>query len=350
MTLRMTWPLTLLLVVLAPTLALAVVRAVRTGRSGVADDATRLAWLRRAAIVVVVAVIGACPATSSTQHDATGVDVEMFFVVDLTGSMAAEDWGPSAAGTASGAAAPTSAATRLDGVRHDIVSLVADVPGARYSVLAFDSQASRQLPLTSDARAVGAWAQTVRQEISAYSSGSLTDRPLDALGTALAGAAERNPSHVRLVFFRSDGEQTADGEARSYADLAPLVDGGAVLGYGTAAGGRMRSYDGALDLDPAAPYLQDDAGGDAVSHLDEESLRAVADQLGIPYVHRTAPDATRALVADVDAHQIATDGRRDVTTYTDLTWPFAALLGLLLAGEAWGSATRRGPRTRVAAG
>ena len=347
MTLRMTWPLWALVVVLGPVLVLAVVQAIRAGGSGAAgtsDRATRLAWVRRAALVLVVGVVGLCPATTTSQQGAAGVDVELFFVVDLTGSMAATDWG-TGTGTGTGAA---DAGTRLDGARHDVVSLVADIPGARYSVLTFDSQASRQLPLTSDARAVGTWAQTVRQEITAYSQGSLTDRPLDALRSALAGAAERHPSRVRLVFFLSDGEQTVDGEPASYADLAPLVDGGAVLGYGTEAGGRMRSYDGAFVVDPDAPYIQD-GPSDAVSHLDEASLRATADQLGVAYVHRTGPDETASIVAAVDPDQIAADGRRDVTTYSDLTWPFAALGVLLLAGEAWGTATRRGPRTRRSA-
>jgi Ca-activated chloride channel homolog len=68
-------------------------------------------------------------------------------------------------------------------------------------------------------------------------------------------------------------------------------------------------------------------------------------QLGVPYVHRTGPDPTASIVADVDPDELAADGRRDVTTYSDLTWPFAALGVLLLAGEAWSTATRRGPRT-----
>ncbi|QTE28119.1 VWA domain-containing protein [Pengzhenrongella sicca] len=365
MTLRMIWPLWALMATLGPVLVLAVVQAVRSGRSGAAgragpaDGATRLAWIRRAALVAVVAVIGLCPATATSQEDAAGVDVEMFFVVDRTGSMAAEDWGTGVADADADVAAATAGdgelaagGTRLDGARADVVSLVADVPGARYSVLTFDSQASRQLPLTSDARAVGTWAQTVRQEITAYSQGSLTDRPLAALRSALAGAADRNPSHVRLVFFLSDGEQTADGEPASYADLAPLVDGGAVLGYGTEAGGRMRSYDGAFVLDPDAPYIQD-GESDALSRLDEATLQATADQLGVAYVHRTGPAETASIVAGVDPDQLAADGRRDVTTYSDLTWPFAALAVVLLAGEAWGAATRRGrargPRTRRSA-
>ena len=42
--------------------------------------------------------------------------------------------------------------------------------------------------------------------------------------------------------------------------------------------------------------------------------------------------------------QISADGRRDVTSYTDVYWPFAVLLALLLAWEAW-DLTREVPKS-----
>lgn len=336
-----------LLAVLLPALALAVGLALR-GPSG-----TRRRWWVRALTVLMLLGLGLGPSLPQQPEEELGVAVEMFFVVDRTGSMAAEDWGDRA--------------PRMDGVRQDVTDLVAAVPGARYSVIAWDSEATRQLPLTTDARAVGAWAQTFQREITAYSSGSLVDRPLDALTTALQGAAERNPAHVRLVFFLSDGEQTTPGTPASFAHLAELVDGGAVLGYGTGEGGPMRSYDGSLEPDPDAPYIMD-GSRQAVSSIDEDTLRTVADQLGVPYLHRAGPadpasggddvaDAPpepdpelTALVADVDAQVVARETRRTRITWTAVTWPFAVVLTGLLSVEAWWTvrewtSTRRIPRT-----
>src|SRR5699024_11879615 len=111
-------------------------------------------------------------------------------------------------------------------------------------------------------------------------AGSSIDRPLDELARSLTSAEERNPGNVRLVFVVTDGENTdgsasdAGGDFRSFADLEPLVDGGAVLGYGTAEGGTMRSYDGtsSTGFGTDAPYITDDTGQPAVSR-DRKSTR-----------------------------------------------------------------------------
>ena len=320
-----------LLLLLVPMTVFAVVQAVR------ARPGSRLAWWLRSVAVLLVLGIGLGPSVPRITDEDLGVAVDVFFVVDRTGSMAAEDWS-------------AERLPRLEGVRHDVVALTEAIPDARYSIIGWDSSASRQLPLTTDEGAVESWTQTVRQEITAYSSGSLVDRPLVPLQTALAGAAERSPSHVRLVFFLSDGEQTTDGEPESYEALAELVDGGAVLGYGTAEGGPMRSYDGSLDPDPEAPYILDGDAPDApqaISRIDEESLGTVADQLGVPYVHRTGPDEVESLVADLDPEQIAQDGRRALRTWQAVSWPLAVLLVLVLAYEAWRTARHWVPLRRA---
>lgn len=331
MILRLTWPLWLTAAVVVPLLAICVVAAVQARRTG---EGTGRAWLRRGLMVGSVAVIALGPAVPTSTTTVTS-NVELFFVVDRTGSMAAEDYDGDR--------------PRLEGVRHDVTALVDAMPGARYSVITFDSQAARQLPLTTDSRAVYSWADTLVQEITYYSTGSAIDRPLPALRRALEGAAERRPENVRVVFLLSDGENTNDsGEAQSFAELADFVDGGAVLGYGTPEGGPMRYYDGTEETGPGtdAPWITDetrDGSPPAISRIDEIQLRRVAEQLGIDYVHRTAPTEVDGLVSDIDAELIAGDGRRDVSVYADVYWPAAALLVLLLAWEAWDQA-RRFPR------
>lgn len=336
MILRLAWPLWVTVAVMLPLLAVCVVAAVQARRTG---EGLVAAWLRRSGMVLALTAIALAPAVpSSTSTVAT--NVEMFFVVDRTGSMAAEDYDGDR--------------PRLDGVRHDVLALVEAMPGSRYSVITFDSQAARQLPLTTDARAVRTWADTLVQEITHYSAGSAVDRPLPALRTALEGAAERNPENVRIVFFLSDGENTQGdgGESReplSYAELAPLVDGGAVLGYGTAEGGHMRYYDGTDETGAGtdAEWIRDetqDGSPPAVSRIDETQLRRVAEQLGVDYVHRTEPSGVEGLVSGIDAETIAAeDGRREVAVYEDVHWPFAALLGVLLTWEVFDLA-RRFPR------
>jgi len=335
---RQVIPLWLVLLVGVPVLAACVLGAVRR---------STLTWVRRALLVVVTAVVALTPAVVVSQPSSGAVAVQMFFVVDRTGSMAAEDWGPGPELVPAPGAEPVVSTRRLDGARLDIVSLTGDVPGASYSVIGFAGEAGTQLPLTGDRTAVRAWAETVTQEVTGASTGTLTDRPLTILQRVLEDAARREPRSVRLVFFVSDGEQTAEGEPASYAPLAGLVDGGAVLGYGTAEGGQMRSYDGSYR--PDAEWIPDQArdGEPAVSRIDEQNLRAIAEQLGVPYVHRPGPGPTSDLVADLDPEAIASDGRGDVRSTRDLVWPWALGAGALLLWEAgaWALAGER-PRVR----
>ena len=331
MTLRMMWPWWVTLLVFAPMLAFTITQAVRARRH------RRTAWWRRTGVVLALVVIALTPAVPSTQSTEVTSNAELYFVVDRTGSMVAEDYNGSE--------------PRLEGVRHDLVALTEAMPGSRYTILSFDSQATQQLPMTTDARAVRSWAQTVNQEITSYSAGSAVDRPLEALAMSLETNAERNPENVRLVFFFSDGENTNEAAAEpteSYAPLAELVDGGAVLGYGTPQGGSMRSYDGTDNSGPGtdAPYITDPATGQpAVSAIDEGELRTVAADLGLEYENRTSPDSVEHLVADIDISQISDDGRRDVRHYSDVYWPAAVVLAGLLAWEAF-ALSRQIPKKR----
>jgi len=285
---------------------------------------TRFAWLRRFVAMVAVAVMVSGPSVSENQPTAAQSNAEVFFVVDLTGSMGALDF--------------DGEQQRLVGVRHDIAAITDAFPGSRFAVIAWNSQTAVQLPLTTDARAAASWAETASREVTATSTGSKLDRPLEALRSALENSATRAPQNVRLVYFLSDGENmqgttaSADVTLESYAGLASYVDGGAVLGYGTPEGGQMKVR--ALDVpDGDADLIQDSTGSPAVSRLDEQTLRAIADQLGVPYVHRFTADAVDDIVAGVDLATIVGDGRRDQMTTRPVVWPLGWLVLGLMAWE-----------------
>lgn len=326
-------PVAVLALVVVPLLVVTAAFAVRGLRAGSsAGRAQASAWTVRFLLVLVVGAMGLGPSVPRTSTDSAAAAVDVFFVVDRTGSMAAEDYD----GTSK----------RLDGAKSDILSVVADIPGARYSIISFDSQATRQLPLTTDTRAVRSWTETADREITYRSRGSLVDRPLAELTKALEGSVEQRPANVRLVFFLSDGENTAKGPRASFEGLAPLVDGGAVFGYGTEEGGRMHSLDfsasGAIE---EGDYIVDYSGGsatDAISRIDTAELEAIASELGVEYLHRTAPGPTAEVTDGIDPDVIATDGRRAVTSFQPLLWPFALALTVLLGLEAWGTGRRIG--------
>lgn len=308
MTLQPMWPIWLIVVVFGLLFTLVFVALFTTTH--------RLRWVRRAVLVLALLAVVLRPTSPLAGAPTVESNVDVFFVVDRTGSMAAEDYN----GTN----------TRLTGVKKDMVSLARGIPGGSFAIISFDSEATRQLPLTKDVDAVASWADTLVQESSSTSQGSSIDRPLDRLTTTLEAAHNRNPHNIRLVYFLSDGEQTTDEEPNSFEAVKQHIDGGAVLGYGTEQGGRMR-YTGAGST--AGSYILDYSQPDtpvAISVIDEENLNALAKQLGVPYEHRTTPTSTEQLTDGIDIELLKADGRTSSQYFEDWYW-IPAIIAALLA-------------------
>lgn len=322
MTLRFLWHPAVLAVILLVFGAICVLALLRSRRD---KDGQQASWWRRLAIVAVTVLIGATPAVTDTAQEVTS-NVDIFIVVDKTGSMNANDYNGDE--------------PRMVGVASDINSLVDAFPDARFSILSFDSLAYRELPLSSDTRAVRSWASTAAVERHFFSAGSSIARPAEVLEAGLARAAENYPENVRLVFFLSDGENTNGDDSSVDDGLDALgvseqyVDGGAVLGYGTPEGGTMTISSRFTNV-PDTFIMDPSTGEPAISRLDEANLREVARLLGIEYMHRSAPGSLESLADRIDAGTIMLDGRSDVETYRDFYWPLTWILAGLLAWEAY---------------
>jgi Ca-activated chloride channel family protein len=129
------------------------------------------------------------------------------------------------------------------------------------------------------------------------------------------------------VFYLGDGEQTSGKEPAPLTLGDGLVAGGAVLGYGTSTGGRMKENTG-MESDAGAPFIQDPTGGavrDAISVIDEGRLRKIAAQLGVPYVHRSDGDPSSAMLQE--ARPGALERSPEDTTLTGRTEVYWLLAG-----------------------
>ena len=274
-------------------------------------------WLLRAVMVVLLVLIALRPGVG-VDHVAPSrtADLEVIVVLDRTTSMSALDW--------------DSGRPRLDGVRNDLAELVAALPTGRFTVISFGRRVATELPSTQDETVIADVVAVLGREEAFSGLGSRLDRPLAEVSELLTRVEEQSPRRPRLVVLMGDGENTDPKPQASFAPLAPLVDAGLVLGYGTDAGARMP-----LDEEkPGDTWVQDPRGGDAVSRIDEANLRVVADQLGVPYLHRTAPGGLDEVAAGwTDRFQEpdpAYDGA-DVPVAHELYWIFAlALLALVL--------------------
>jgi len=241
-------------------------------------------------------------------------DVEVLVVMDRTRSMAALDHGDREA--------------RIRGAQADLAALSDELPGARFGLLAFGAETRLVMPFTTDAAAFDAAVETFYLEGPQDGIGSRADRPVPELREVLERAEDNDADRRRIVVYVGDGEDTAtEGQDRSFADLDDLVDGGVVLGYGTTQGAVMPISD---DYDSSEGFVRDPETYDnAISQADPDNLEQIADELGVPFEHRTSAGGMDRIAESFDASFVNEDGGRPAQH--DLTWVFGLLLlGLVL--------------------
>lgn len=297
-------------------------------RLAVSRGSARLAWIGRLALVLACGLLLLRPGIAGGTSETLATDVDVVIVVDATASIVAEDWDGSR--------------PRLDGVRADVAEIVATYPGARFALLTFDSDAQVRVPLTTDAAALISSMSVLRPEVTAQSQGSSVGVAADLLAETLAAADELTPERARLVFYLGDGEQTSSRPVESFDGSAGFIAGGTVLGYGTEAGGRMRTTDAGLGGE--GDYILYD-GEPALSTIDPDNLTAIADELGVAYQQRSASDALE--LPDLPATQTVTTDD-STQTVAELTWVVALVAALLLALELSRAATALVEAARVA--
>lgn len=277
-----------------------------------------LRWVRRVALLLLPGLIALGPSVPGGTSSPGVANLDVIFAVDTTPSMAALDYH----GTQQ----------RLDGAKADILELVDKLQGAHIEIISFDSNANVILPFTNDLTALSAAVQGMIPEVSSYSQGSAIDQPKDLITRELKNSKTAYPQRKRLVFYLGDGEQTMSTAVQSFAPIAPYIDGGAVLGYGTTQGAQMLDYTG--DSTQPTGYIQTagPAGSQlapAVSKMDPATLSTIAQQLGVVYQDRNSGGSVDGLYKASKA-QIAVDNSQHLIRYLSLYWllaiPFAGLV------------------------
>jgi Ca-activated chloride channel homolog len=292
--------------------------------AAIAAAAVTWTWLRRgqhirggvvrlSAMGLLLLVAAADPAISGGRAAVKRSDADVLFVVDTTGSMAAQDYDGSQ--------------PRLVGVRHDVLALADEFPGATFALVTFNSKTRVIVPWTTDRGALDSAVQLLRQEWTQYAQGTRLDEPLPTMRQLLPRSGP--DGGYEILFFLSDGEQTERPAPQSFERLDPAIDGGAVLGYGTTDGAPMHVYVG-RDENPEL-YIHDyDTDEPAISKIDETNLTRLAEELGVAYAHREVPSDVDD-IADAAAEGVSSvyAGERD--TVRRLYWlPAFGVIGLVL--------------------
>jgi hypothetical protein len=242
------------------------------------------------------------PAESSTRV-ADSQAANVFLVVDRSPDMSVRD--------------QMNGSSRMTVARDDVAALLDRYPDARVALISFAARAALDWPLSADTWSLRPVVSTLEpypalpdavSETNAGAAGNM-------LRYQLIGAVQQYPLAKNLVFYLGAGAPEAALPPRDFNLPDDAVDGGAVLGYGTPAGGPIPGTDVAR------------------SALDEPALRDIAGQIGVPYSSRTGDDGLASVLPAEPADVAAGPVRTGDANRTELYWAPAALAAALVLIE-----------------
>lgn len=284
------------------------------------NRAAKVRWGVRALAALLLLTAGLRPSVPTlAPSEVYNNQYDVYFVVDLTSSMIAEDGGPDGE-------------TRLDLVREDINDLLDDYVGAKFSLITFNSSATLRVPLTPDSTAIASSVNTMVPEVTQFSNGSTISAPVDLLDQVLASDNESN-ERAKLLLYFGDGEQTSQEEPETFEALKELVEQSKVYGYGTSEGGRMKVQSGSYISSNPNEYIQYQ-GKDALSVLDETNLKNIANELGGSYQLRTADTTVEpAQLTNDQKLELQKTEESSINNTVEYYWVFLILLSLVMFYE-----------------
>lgn len=251
-------------------------------------------------------------------------NLNVFFVVDRSVNSRVEDFGDRE--------------TRMTGIRADMGSLINEYPRARFGVISFASKATLDWPLSDDSWSLNSMVHglspyTLVAPDAMYQTDPTAAR--DVLKRQLEAAANRFPDSKSLVFYFGEGGGGSRVNDAPFDLPDGAVTGGAVLGYGTAAGGPIPQG----WVDSTKVYQSDPGTGAPLnSVLDESKLKEIAEELGVPYFHREAGQPITAVLPAVDLSTTSAGDENALKASKfverrELFWVFTMLAAILILVE-----------------
>jgi Ca-activated chloride channel homolog len=247
--------------------------------------------------LLLVVLAAARPGVDPVERQAaaakqSGASANVFLIVDRSVDSGVEDFGDGQ--------------PRMSGIRADIAALIDRYPQARFAVITFASRPSLDWPLSEDTWSLA----PVMARLHPYAGSPDDSSQVNSAAAAnvlryqLIAAGQQYPDSDSLVFYFGSGAAGSRAPQGEFDPPPGAVDGGAVLGYGTA--------------------------------LNDPGLRRIAQQLGVPYERRDAGRPFAQAELDPDT---AGQSRENPTApsaavaRTELYWVFTALAAVLLLVE-----------------
>jgi len=278
----------------------------------------KINYIRQILIVLLLFVINLRIMIPGEGIPTVASNVDIMFVIDNTISMLAEDYNGDG--------------RRMDAVKNDCKYIMEQFPGASFSVTTFGDSVKTLTPYTIDCQMVSETIGLLNGQTELYATGTSLNEVMGAMGKILNDGRK----NCKIVFFISDGEIMNSDKLKSYPGLKKYGDAGAVLGYGTTEGGKMKVLQYLSDEEEMEYLEYYDENFDkrlAVSKIDEDNLKKMASDFGVPYIHMTKQSELNKYLDEMKRTTekfVVTDEVKPEEGYKDIYFFFVIPLVLLL--------------------
>lgn len=254
--------------------------------------------------LLIIALLG--PSFGADKKEIKTIGKDIFFAVDLSESMNAEDIAPS----------------RLQKVKYELKNLVRAFSSDRMGIIIFSSEAFMQCPLTFDQSALNLFTETLNTGL-VPSSGTDFAPPLQ-MALSKLNAETENPTQQKskVVILISDGEDFGDESSNVAKEMASYGIKVFTLGVGTTEGARIPTQRG---------YKRNKEGEIVVTELNPEALKRIADITAGEYFELSNSNNTVSqLINTVNGIEGELRGTRTVDITANKYYYFLALAFCLL--------------------
>lgn len=238
-------------------------------------------------------------------------NLDVIFIVDNTISMQAND--------------EENDMTRLDFAKSMIENITNELKNSRFAVIKYDNVSRIYVPLTYDAKSVISYVDSILHLNLYAAKESSINYTYENLEYLLTNISENDKDAV--VFYFTDGENTDDRQLKSFSDLSEHIYDGAIIGMGTSEGSKIPwdEYDG------STYYLQDSLTySDLITKRDDETLKTVADDLGIYYATSDNSEIVYKLAKNIYNQSKKENIDNEISNYSDTYYYFTGILICLL--------------------
>lgn len=252
----------------------------------------------------IVALLG--PSFGASKKEIKTVGKDIFFAVDLSESMNAEDIAPS----------------RLRKVKYELKNLAEAFSSDKMGLIIFSSEAFVQCPLTYDQSAINLFIETLSTEL-VPNSGTDFAPPLE-MALSKFQLDQENPTQQKskLIVLISDGEDFGDESSDVAKELESYGIKVFTLGVGTEEGARIPEENG---------FKRDEQGNVVITELNPDALQKIASITDAEYFELSdSKNEISRLVNTINGIEGELQGTRTIDITANKYYYFLSLAFLLL--------------------